>query len=415
MNNKITINGPTNTIRLEGNINGINKVLYVYMDWHKLVTAQTQCDDLKSLDLHQYLARTFSNLSKKDKTIDLFFEISEYSSTISPSKYKNKYIDQITLLFRKEFNYHKKNLKNTTNKITNKTTNKNIIVRSITYPNIRFHYLDIRNLSFINIYDNIWEIQTNLNNIWNDLYFTKDNLDNIVWFLGQIYKEVKVIITMLQNKNISKLIKKSSFDERTTDIIQLLKKTIKKLHSSYHHKEVQKVINTYIDLTIIPQFQKLLDYNDKIFNFIKENRNIFLPPFEVLQDTEHGPLYNPLIHTFRIKLAELINMVDTQDNIFMNTNVRLTDLYMLRRFLDKDYVTNAIVYSGASHSSTYIYFLVKYFDFNITHIHYHSEKNLDILHKKIKDASKVLDIEKMFFTNVLYQCSDITNFPKNFL
>ena len=98
-------------------------------------------------------------------------------------------------------------------------------------------------------------------------------------------------------------------------------------------------------------------------------------------------------------------------------NVILTDLYFLRRFLDKKYIKNTIVYCGLYHMFDYIYFLTKYFNFKMTNIYY-------------KDKSYKLD--KIDTTNISYfnefekylvkydkdfidtQCVDLFDFPINF-
>jgi hypothetical protein len=67
-----TINGPINAVRLVGVINGKQKIITLYMDFHLDVTVQTQCDDLSSIDIHTYLMKQFK---KVDKPIDFMFEI----------------------------------------------------------------------------------------------------------------------------------------------------------------------------------------------------------------------------------------------------------------------------------------------------------------------------------------------------
>ena len=72
--NTKNINGPLNVVRLEGEINGINKVLYVFFDWHKHLK---RCTDLVNIDVDQYFVREFqkiNNNDKIDKHYDLFLE-----------------------------------------------------------------------------------------------------------------------------------------------------------------------------------------------------------------------------------------------------------------------------------------------------------------------------------------------------
>ena len=46
-----------------------------------------------------------------------------------------------------------------------------------------------------------------------------------------------------------------------------------------------------------------------------------------------------------------------------------TDVFLIRRILDKNYVKKCIVYSGGSHSVNLIFFMVKYLNFQIIKIH----------------------------------------------
>ena len=44
-NNIMEINGPTNVVRLEGKVNNIKKVIYVFFDFHIEPNFQTTCDN----------------------------------------------------------------------------------------------------------------------------------------------------------------------------------------------------------------------------------------------------------------------------------------------------------------------------------------------------------------------------------
>ena len=105
------------------------------------------------------------------------------------------------------------------------------------------------------------------------------------------------------------------------------------------------------------------------------------------------------------------------------------DLYFLRRFLDKDYITNGIVYSGALHSADYINILVNLFNFKITHTAYAVTNNIVELNDIVKsydpfsEKNKSLEYTAILFgTEDLFlpfgyksiQCSDIAKFPPNF-
>ena len=97
-------------------------------------------------------------------------------------------------------------------------------------------------------------------------------------------------------------------------------------------------------------------------------------------------------------------------------SVLLMDLYFLRRFLDKDYITNTILYCGGWHTMDIIYILVNEFKFKIIH----STTDINNINKIITSKNKygtILyhGIQTLIKDKTLIQCSDISEFPKNFL
>lgn len=91
------------------------------------------------------------------------------------------------------------------------------------------------------------------------------------------------------------------------------------------------------------------------------------------------------------------------------------DIYFLRRFLDKDYITNAITYTGSAHSNTYINILVKDFGFKITHASYSKIPDIDELNNIVKRTINSNDLGEYLYPPIQSQCSDVTHFPENFL
>ncbi|RYX78189.1 hypothetical protein EON71_01310 [bacterium] len=117
---------------------------------------------------------------------------------------------------------------------------------------------------------------------------------------------------------------------------------------------------------------------------------------------------------------EVLNKMEELDKCFYeiaaDLDVALMDTYTLRRILDKHYVTNGIIYCGAAHSINYIYFLVKYFGFNITHASY-SAVGIDKLNniiKKCNTSDYHLQIALMLLPPEKQQCSNMENFPTDF-
>ena len=102
-------------------------------------------------------------------------------------------------------------------------------------------------------------------------------------------------------------------------------------------------------------------------------------------------------------------------NIIMTSiqcGVLIIDIYFLRRYLDKDYVTHGITYTGGNHSDNYVRLLTKYVDFKVTHASY-ARIPLDKVNKILKNASH--DETFDYFTpDKEIQCSSMKDFPDNF-
>ena len=67
------INGPQNVVRLEGMVNGQNKVLYLFFDVHLDILQQTKCEDFDNIDIGQFFQKELSTITTP---IDFFMEIS---------------------------------------------------------------------------------------------------------------------------------------------------------------------------------------------------------------------------------------------------------------------------------------------------------------------------------------------------
>ena len=116
------------------------------------------------------------------------------------------------------------------------------------------------------------------------------------------------------------------------------------------------------------------------------------------------------MHLIRFRLA-VENIIEEK---FIEFFARFTDIYFLRRFLDKEYITNAIVYSGALHSSTYVSVLVKKFAFRVTHASYSKITDMTKLTNKIRKLP-LMEMQELILPPKFIQCSDMTGFPTKFL
>ena len=66
------VNGPINTIRMEGKIGNIKKVLYIFADVHLEPQNETMCDNIYSIEMKDYILNNIKNI---DHEVDIFMEM----------------------------------------------------------------------------------------------------------------------------------------------------------------------------------------------------------------------------------------------------------------------------------------------------------------------------------------------------
>jgi hypothetical protein len=399
---KININGPINIIRLEGKINNISKIMYLFMDIHQPVTNQTECDDIFSKDVDKYLVDVFSKINT-NKTIDLFVE--QHPTNVSMNRnneYKNKYIQNINKFFSKSFKKDKKKV------ITNKL-----------FPSIRFHHMDPRD--YINIGDGFEQVTNTLNIIYKDKYFI---LSDITYLLDD-FKKINKNINNLNDKlfklkdikiNKNKKQLSPSVDEQNKmtnkDRDDLALDIIRKIRFDYNNKDVMKSINNILNSDVKNKFKEYYELYTTLENKLIEIKNSIISPRQLNEKFHYGTPRNKTLKY----ISEILIIKSDLQICSMDLLVFVMDLYVMRRLLDKDYITHVVAYTGAFHSANYIYYLVKYFDFKVTHSYYSKEldsKDSDI-NIIIKNSNNINQIEQLFYPPILKQCSELTNFPPNF-
>ncbi|BCS82891.1 hypothetical protein QLL95_gp1232 [Cotonvirus japonicus] len=420
------INGPVNIIRLEGSIHGVNKVIYLFMDYHISIGSQTQCENIFSEDVQKYFANSFYELNDSDRKYDFFLEI--YPTEIAKNIYKKKsrevdrrdiYIEEVVKMFKKLFRFDLKE---------NRVLSNNFI------KNIRLHYLDVRDYYETNI-KSLAEMAYDIaREFMRDDYITVSGLENIIDYVEEISDHFKYITSILELEPVKKSPAKNSSakksSEKKSSSSKLIRpknfelldsKTVeniaKKLKSSYKYPDVQRIMNQLLKLTIA-NFKtsiKNIDENIKVFDqYIEKLRK---SQNYLVKDPNSTYLYSYGLsnYTLRNIITDVVNRTDylmvEQVTEFL---ARFTDIFFLRRFLDKDYITNAITYSGAMHSNTYIYYLIKYFGFKITHASYSKITDKNKLTSEIKSRN-LMEIQELTLPRELGQCSSMHGFPKEFL
>ncbi|AKI79893.1 hypothetical protein QJ850_gp806 [Acanthamoeba polyphaga mimivirus] len=426
--NIVQINGPVNIARLEGQINGLKKVVYLFMDHHIPVQFQTECDNIFARDVQTFLADSFKNIGETGLMYDFFIEerpeniINEDGRTTNLQK--EGYIWEVVKMFNKIFKFDPK---------------ENKVLSSNVFENVRFHYADIREYIYLDTLVLYNDIRDLLQEMQKNNFLDPYVLDQIVNILNNIFEKNKPVIDIMnslekiseansinkitplkypkvyEDTNIPLTNKTSDKDANTLEKQQNLrtdyfKYFLNKLYNSYKDKniksklllELKQLKNNITNLQ--NKITKTIDNIKKIIEEIEQSKN-------KVTLTDYSFFMGISPYDTRIYIANLFNHISMLATANIIENIGFMDVFFLRRFLDKDYITNAIIYSGSLHSANYMKILVKEFDFKVTHIS-KSQYPIDKLNDSIKEKNNLAEIVYLAGSNI--QCSDITNFPKNF-
>lgn len=379
------VNGPINVIRLEGKINKINKVIYLFMDLHIPVSDETECSNIFSQDIQTYFLNNFINLNK---IYDFFLEMTPSEQQEENLNYKDKYIEEVVKLFKKIFKYNKK---------------KNLV--SSLFHDVRIHFIDFRDYYFNSFYNDEQQLLNLLNTFKNN--YDANILLQINDHLLSFKKYFQLLFHILKKPSDikSKLIKKiNNTDVDTINYISF------KLKKKYNHAFIKKIMNDLINQNIIYVSQIITDI-DYIIQLNISNYHLLNVPPDSLIENKNNYMYgfdSDVLNEISYNLSININSLS---NDFMHFFAKLTDVFFLRRFLDKDYITNGIAYTGSAHSINFIHVLINYFDFKITNVSY-SKIPIPQLNKK---NISIKNLESFLYPPVLHQCSDLSSFPQHFL
>lgn len=401
MSSTLLINGPINVIRLEGKVGDIKKVIYLIMDIHQRLYHQTKCPSFSSLDLYQYLA---INLKNTNFPIDFMFEITQ-TYLNQPSEYfKNIYIKEVVEFFKSEY----------FNKNNNST--------------VRYHFIDVRDYIYntLNNYENV--LRDIFNHINCNNVISLDTMEDIKHYMNLLMQELNywesLLFGDLKNvKNITNQNLKRLNTDKQLNMHEIQKniknvpKFIYKIRERYNNPEIREKINV-IFKHISYQFKYARDLSTYIITELENNKNSFVDSFVLKYDKCLQTFFYGQSSCSNLELIK--NIVKSHEMLSYNILKlfsNIMDIYFLRRFLDKNYIKHALVYTGAAHSLNYLQHLITQYDFKITHVSYSFEKDLNKLNVRLKqfdDTSDRREFEKNFYPPQLIQCSDLSHFPKNF-
>tara|TARA_B100001093_G_C26792529_1_gene999607 strand:- start:150 stop:1280 length:1131 start_codon:yes stop_codon:yes gene_type:complete len=361
------ISGPVSVAKLKGKINGIDKDILLFGDVHKIPNAQTECKDPNSVTIKQYLNDIFSKSKTK---IDFFLEIGkspEDSKMVEP--YTKNYIQQLGIFF-----------KNNKDK----------------YKNARFHFSDIRN--DFDLFDFVYGISKQINNFLANTFFFIDEINYILDYLDEVIKYINIVTSGLKNNKFN--FERNMNNEYTNSDIYNFYKDVNKILFKIKNKKIEANNRSILKILLKNLITDINNFK-KECSLIKNNLESSLF-YSVKEEIELSS---------KIKLK--FNEISTKLSVFFTT---INDLYILRRFLDKDYITNAIVYTGNNHTANLMNILVNYFDFRITNIFSTDSYKLNVDKNYIKNIYKnIFDFNlntKHEKNLVIQQCVDISKFKK---
>lgn len=395
------ISGPINVLRMEGQIEDQVKVIYLFMNKPSEIENQTECLNIYSQTVDKYLVNTFYNLKGDDRFYDLFVEmdVSQYQidwktrdQIISSSNLtvpRSVYLDRIVRLVQSSNQFDSRKKKSE---------------QSLVFHNVRLHYLNITEQMVERIILPLIKLQEIMN------HYPIDKRTDIDPRVYDILENVKLDISRFERVYQTILNQPSAIiDEPFTQFARYLRKLL----YSYQSTFVQKIIVNYVHLSFdrLTSLTKQIDETIKLLittTYSQEN-----PSFT----------YADGITKYKINLTQLI--IETRgQQVFdirvllinaINIIANISDTYLLRRLLDKKYITHSIVYSSYERIIKYVQTLVDNFDFKISHSAYASEDNVNDLNKTIHQRLRnKQSIDDLLAYPRMSQCSDISDFPDNF-
>lgn len=462
--NTITLNGPVNYFKLSNNKNQIN----IFMDFHAPITRQRKCADYDSKDIDKYFNKILSSNNTKSKskteTLDFFLEINPTSISFKHKYYSNdNYLASIRKMFSKLYNEKYANLDE------DKMPEQNIRLHYMDIRDYSSFNELKRKMEAISIeldrtrLDNLEFVVRELTSVKNILIFINGMIESITTEKkNPIYeslstKKIDFInlrekTSMQSNKEITQ--KKSNANELNfgdtdstdnTDNNEIKKDTkkgsniieqpslntnmvmdvglyqiLQKILLNYKNSNNQdNIINLFTQHYIKTSHYIINKLNTLISNIIKIDKVIddyILEEkitFEEINSTKKNgsrdilPYYFYSMDKYKKVWREIIDEVEEINHLLVKMGVIMTDCHFLRRLIDNSTIKKSIVYTGAYHSTIYLWFLVKYCNYDINDYSYLRD---DITKSKLVDVIKksdYLDIMQYVIPNKVIQCVKI--------
>jgi len=340
--------GPVMVVRLYRPSDG--KVLYLFADYHQDLDDQTECDPTKrSVRVDQLLLRLFDHDQKRKIGFFLEFKDKHLESDGSFARIKNQikfrtrsYVSTVTHLFRMNLLFDKKGK----------------VVDSQRFPNVKFHFFDLRGLEYREEGD----------------FHTSDK-----------------VIAGIKNFFVASWERLS----RSRRYQKVVRSSVEGVRTEWAHCKAQ-----------VESFTKVCDARAKRAQSILQE----------LWETRRLP-WKQLIR----KVSKVQRLVERTKWEAEDYRVVWTDLYLLRRLLEKDYGSKIdVVYTGVSHVLHVCLFLLKYTKYELKQ----STHDLSFLVENVNRYSprwfvkaleeletRVLGVD-FSYTTTPTQCVDVSQFEE---
>lgn len=387
---KKLVSGPVNAFRLEGSVNGVQKIIYLFGDFHLDVTDEKPCSDPMSEDFKRYFVKNIKRAKEHNNITYDFFMEQNYMDKGYDIIHRQKYIWEMRKYFEKNVNIIDEKDKKPRNIGTKEDVN------------LRLHYGDIRYNIIKNLIIKIYDI-LNITEHPEYLYKSPSAMASLRTLINY-HKNAILFIT-----DTFDLSKELSINEMQNEETQNFNN---KIRNKYDNENIKTAIFSYIFKNLNNQKKEAYEYIAKLESCLRDLEKCSLDPnnlklnqYNKYEYGDHDKLY--ITTTYIINYGNhLFSILHSMIGWFM-------DIYFLRRLLDKSYINHMIAYTGMLHTYRYIHFLINNFDFNITHASY-PKIAIKKLNKYLKKMSYSDNIDPNIYPPQLIQCSDMTNFPKYF-
>jgi len=297
------IHGPVYVVRMEG---GGGKVIYLFGEIHESIPSEDrECPvNVASIRIDQLLKKIF--MKRSHRTFDLFVETSE-------SVFKHHYFKNVSasiqVYMEKMVSFASHN---------SSFTPDNHIVRSTAYPNVRFHYFDVR------------PDQPSISEIIRTPFVPTANVDTMRRQTDDLVRIQKLLLSaskeMMEDTRFKKIRDTPKINRVFKECIQFIKDL---------HDKIPKVRSKI--RTMIIRYE-----NDK---------KKFLSMTETMT-THIVPMMEVLIEVY-----------EAIEDVF----VVLTDLFLVRRIAEKSYTKRCMVYCGFTHLVDVVNLLHHLYGYQVTH------------------------------------------------